>query len=98
MINIDTKILCINAKDKPNDIPITKWVVEGETYTITKFMRMRMDGNIIGVKLKELNLDEYFPYTYIRLDRFSISEDQIENLVGSIGIEEINALYNKLIE
>lgn len=85
------KVICINDKNKPNEIPNSRWIKKGEKYTIIKLMVMKMQGDIAGVKIAEINNDDLFPYTYFRLDRFGISEEELEKLVKQeqLEVEEV---------
>jgi len=57
------KAICIDDKNRPNNVPQHEWIVEGETYTITKIVRMGLQDNKFGVLLKEVQLSsQSFPY------------------------------------
>jgi hypothetical protein len=75
------KCICINDKDRPNEIPLSKWVEKGKEYTITKVMIMKIQGSIAGVKLAELNIDDYFPYQYFALWRFAFPISEMAKLI-----------------
>ena len=81
------KVICINDKFKPNEIPLSRWVKEGKEYTIVKVMKMTQQGKRDGVKLAEINNDDLFPYQYFRLDRFAITEDEINKLIENKQVE-----------
>lgn len=84
------KVICINDKDRPNEIPKNRWVEKGLEYTISKVAFMKQQ-NIYGVKLEELNNDDLFPYSYISLNRFGIHPDYIKELIENkqLELEEI---------
>ena len=82
------EVTCINNKHRPNEIPTSRWLVEGKEYTIIKVMRMKVQGGIAGVKIEEINNDDLFPWTYFRLDRFGIPVSKIEELVTAGELEE----------
>lgn len=71
-VKLPFKVKCINSKNKPNDIPTSKWVVENETYTVIKVAKLLIQGGMVGFKLEELNIDEYFPYQFFAADRFGL--------------------------
>ena len=49
----------------------SEWIVEGETYTITKVIKMGLQDGKYGVLLKEVQLSaDSFPYEYYDADRF----------------------------
>jgi hypothetical protein len=81
------KVIAINVKDKPNEIPTSRWLVKDREYTIIKIMIMKMQGGIAGVKLAEINNDDLFPWSYFRLDRFAITKEEIEKLIKSQEVE-----------
>ncbi len=85
------EVTCINDKDRPDGVPTSRWVKEGETYTITKVMVMKQQGRIGGVKLAEINNDDLFPYTYFRVSRFALSEEQLLKLINlkELEVEEL---------
>lgn len=67
----------MDAKNKPESIPTSKWLEEGKTYTVTKVAKLMIQGGILGFKLAELNIDEYFPYQFFAANRFGIPVDQL---------------------
>lgn len=65
------KAICINSSNKPKNIPISEWLVEGEMYTITKIVRMGFQKDVYGVKLKEIELtSQSIPYELYDATRF----------------------------
>ncbi len=66
------KVICINDKARPDGIPTSKWVKEGETYTVTSVAKLLIQGGKLGFKLAELNIDDCFPYQYFSAERFGI--------------------------
>ena len=65
------RAICIDDTNKPNRIPQNEWIVEGETYTIIRFVRMELEKNKFGVLLKEVQLSsESFPYELYDAERF----------------------------
>ena len=82
-------VICIDDSDRPNEIPLTKWVKKGEIYTVTKIVFLNMQPGMVGFKLAELNIDEYFPYQYFAQNRFAIvileeKHDWVEELLDNI--------------
>jgi hypothetical protein len=70
------KVECIDASNRPNDIPISQWVVKGNEYTVTGVWKMNMQGGILGFELAEINLAGCAPYKYYASDRFRVKELQ----------------------
>lgn len=65
------RAICIDDTNKPKKIPQNEWIKEGETYTITRFVRMALEKNKFGVLLKEVQLSsESFPYELYDAERF----------------------------
>jgi len=65
------KAVCINNSNKPSKIPQNEWITEGETYTITRIVRMGLEKNKFGVLLKEVQLSsQSFPYELYDAARF----------------------------
>lgn len=66
------KVICINDKNKPKQIPDEKWIKEGETYTVTFATPLSIQKNKLGYSLKEIQLDEScYPYHYFDSERFA---------------------------
>jgi len=66
------RVICIDSSDRPDGIPTSKWITKGEEYTVIEISKMRMQGNLLGFKLEEINLDSCFPYQYFAARRFGI--------------------------
>ncbi len=81
------RVICINDKARPNEVPTSRWVKKDKEYTIFKIMLMKQQGGIAGVKLEELNNDDLFPYTYFRLDRFAITKEELERMINEQLVE-----------
>jgi hypothetical protein len=65
------RAVCIDSSDKPSKIPQNEWITEGETYTITRIVRMGLEKNKFGVLLKEVQLSsQSFPYELYDAARF----------------------------
>jgi hypothetical protein len=66
------QVICINALNKPKQIPENKWVKEGEIYTVIGLVRLNVQANKVGLVLEEIDLDDScFPYHYFDADRFA---------------------------
>mgnify|MGYP000008471304 FL=1 len=76
------RLLCINDLNKPDEIPSKKWVTKGQEYTCIWITIHPNQGNIQGVQLAEITLDETCaPYETYKLDRFGIHKDDFEAFV-----------------
>jgi Fe-S-cluster containining protein len=76
------RLLCIDDKEKPIEIPKDKWIVKDEEYTAIWITIHPNQGNIQGVQLAELTLDEScLPYETFKLNRFAIHMDDLEEFI-----------------
>jgi hypothetical protein len=75
------KAICIDSSKKPAKIPIEQWIKEGETYTITKVVKMGLQDGRYGVLLKEVQMSaDCFPYEYYDADRFIPLDTKVLNM------------------
>jgi hypothetical protein len=82
------KCICINDKNRPSKIPQTKWLKEGEEYTII-FTLIVLPQKTLAVQLEEIDLDESCnPYEFFLANRFAFTKEELEKLIGFI--EECN--------
>ena len=86
------KVICIDADNKPQNIPIEEWVKEGDMYNVTRIVRMGLQKDIYGFLLKEVQLSSRsFPYELYDATRFLpielLSEIKEEEKVNS---EDVN--------
>lgn len=65
------EVICINDIDRPDEIPTSKWIKQGVIYTVVEIITPHRQPEIYGFKLKELNIDNCFPYQYFTSSRFS---------------------------
>ena len=92
-MSLPMKIMCVNDKNRPQEIPANKWVVNGEVYTLIAVQPL-LSSNSMGFELAEIQLGEdCFPYHYFNPDRFvPIEETELDALEAEL--DEI--LYPKL--
>lgn len=50
--------ICINDGYRPKEIPKSKWLVQGQEYTVIRIARMAKMSNILGCQIMEIDLDE----------------------------------------
>ena len=87
------RIMCINDKNRPQEIPANKWVVNGEVYTLIAVQPL-LSSNSMGFELAEIQLGEdCFPYHYFNPERF-VPVEQAELDALEAELDEI--LYPKL--
>ena len=86
------KVICIDADNKPQNVPIEEWVKEGDMYNVTRIVRMGLQKNIYGFLLKEVQLSSRsFPYELYDSSRFlpiGILSDMKEE--EKVNIEDVN--------
>jgi hypothetical protein len=75
------KVICIDDKHKPNEVPDEAWIMYGERYTVVA-VDLLSSHNKIGFKLQEIILPEKaFPYEYFDSQRFILSNEDEELLI-----------------
>lgn len=89
------KCICIDNADRPNEIPISKWLELEKEYTITKIFNMKFQNGVLGAELKELDISEFATYNCFRLTRFGFKEQDLKAL-GELMVasSEINKTEN----
>jgi len=64
------EVICINDSNRPDGIPIPKWVKKGNKYTVIKMDHLNVQNRILGFQLEEIDLSDCFPITYFLASRF----------------------------
>lgn len=86
------KVICIDADNKPKNVPIEEWVKEGDMYNVTRIVRMGLQKNIYGFLLKEIQLSSRsFPYELYDSSRFlpiELLSDIKEEKKEEVNVEE----------
>ena len=76
--------VCINDSDRPNEIPIGKWLKRGDEYNVIYTVTV-LPQRKLAFHLAEIELDESCnPYSYFLADRFAFREDDIPKLAELI--------------
>jgi hypothetical protein len=76
--------ICIDEKNKPKEIPESKWIKEGEKYHIT-YTCFVLPQNELAFLLYEVELtDNELPYEYYLAKRFGITQDNVPKLLEMI--------------
>jgi hypothetical protein len=89
------KIICVNDKNRPKEIPQSDWIKEGETYHIThvsiQVNQIENGKPVLGCDLyeKPLSIEKHYPYECFKLWRFATDEENTKAL-----IELIQDCYN----
>jgi hypothetical protein len=72
------KVICINDSKKPSKIPEEQWIKAGETYTVTRIVRLALQQDKMGLLLKEVKMDNScFPYEFYDANRFALKEESL---------------------
>lgn len=76
--------ICIDASNKPNEIPKSKWLKEGEKYHVI-FTTIVLPQRELAFDLSEIQLTENeLPYEYFLSSRFAIRDEDIDRLMELI--------------
>lgn len=73
--------LCIDAQNKPIEIPLSKWVVKGNQYHVTHVFHQYQQPGVKGVELAEHDISDCVPFNCYRLDRFAFTEEGLKKLI-----------------
>lgn len=88
------KVIAVDAANRPNEIPTSKWIEKDEVYTVTEMAYMNIQNKLLGFKLEEINIDDCFPYQFFAARRFRpLTEDDV---MAAEKVEEL--LLQELIE
>tara|TARA_R100000654_G_scaffold34224_2_gene59660 strand:+ start:1146 stop:1430 length:285 start_codon:yes stop_codon:yes gene_type:complete len=88
-MSLPLKLICINDRNKPPEIPDDKWIKYGETYTLINVQFLDIN-NQMGFEISEITLDDScFPYHYFTPERFIPKDDE--------ELEQLDKSYNELI-
>lgn len=72
--------ICIDDRNRPEVIPLNKWVKRGKKYTII-YTVLVLPQRQIGVHLAEIELTQKeLPYEYFLLSRFAFTEEGLRQL------------------
>ena len=83
------KVICVDSSNKPNDIPISKWIVKDQEYTVIKAAKLPIQGGILGFQLAEIDLTDCVPYLYFAASRFREKEPLKEKVKDKETSEEL---------
>jgi hypothetical protein len=76
--------ICINDKNRPKEIPPSKWIKRDEKYTVIYTVTV-LPQKQLAFHLAEIDLDEScHPYTYFLASRFAFTEENLLKLIELI--------------
>ena len=77
---MSVECLCINDKNRPDVIPINKWVKEGNKYNVIYTVTV-LPSRQLAFDLSEIQLTENeFPYEHFLANRFAFKEEDLHKL------------------
>jgi hypothetical protein len=84
-MSLPMKIMCVDDKNQPQEIPLEKRVVSGEIYTLIGVQHL-LSSNSMGFELAEIKLgEESFPYHYFNPERFvPIDEQEMQEVEAEL--------------
>lgn len=97
------KAICIDDTYRPNEIPLSRWLVEGQEYHITH-VYFHVSQSISGVEIAEHDISDCFPYISYRLTRFGFDKENLVKLAqmvkdcSSLNDIQVSHLLKDLIE
>jgi hypothetical protein len=75
---------CINDKNKPKEIPESKWIKEGEKYNVI-YTCLVLPQKELAFLLHEIQLtDAELPYEYFLAKRFAFTQENLEKILELI--------------
>lgn len=74
--------ICIDDKNRPAEIPLSKWVVKDKEYHVTHVYHQVQQIGVKGVELAEFDISNCIPFNCYRLDRFAFTRENLEKLVA----------------
>lgn len=77
------KVVCINAKNKPEEIPTNLWLERDEMYTVLKVQKMAKQNNLMSFVLEEIKLPAEHKYDSFISNRFRpATEDDMDAIAA----------------
>lgn len=64
------KVICINSKGRPAEVPTSQWIKEGEVYTVINVQKMLTQGGLLGFELEEVKINAAM-YRFFAASRFA---------------------------
>lgn len=75
--------ICINADNKPAEIPTSHWIEHGKEYKVIMIYNMVMQNGTLGVDLQGIDLDGATNgmYSCFKMDRFAFKLEDLDALI-----------------
>ena len=90
------KVICINASNKPKEVPVGSWIEKDETYTVVGASNMARQRMTLGYKLKEVLFPQNCEYQYYAASRFRPLTD--DDIAAEAALEELLEEQFELLE
>ena len=96
---MSVECICINDSNRPKEIPQSKWIKEGEKYTVIYTVTV-LPQKQLGFHLAEIELtDNELPYEYLLASRFGFTQDNLQKLIELIkDCSEIDFSMDELLK
>lgn len=73
--------ICLDDKNRPNEIPASKWPVKDKKYNITWIFKQLNQPGVKGVELAEFDISMCTPYNSFKMSRFGIAMEDFPKLI-----------------
>jgi hypothetical protein len=90
------KVVCINDRNRPKEIPQAFWIEKNEIYTVTEVAELARQRNIKGYKLAEVSIPSGLDYEYYLANRFRLYDEDDAN--AELAVEELLEETLELVE
>ena len=74
-------VTCLDDNFRPAEIPLSKWIKRGVSYTAIRRIKCNTQGGIEGFVLAEIDLTGCEPYKCFSIHRFGIPLEQKDNIL-----------------
>jgi hypothetical protein len=93
---MEYKVICINASNRPTEVPVGSWIEKDETYTVIGASNMARQRMTLGYKLEEVEFPDDCEYQYYSASRFRpVTED---DMAAEAALEELLSEQLELVE
>lgn len=89
-----TKVIALDISGKPESIKTQDWLIEGESYSVVKVIRAKIQ-NKMGFVLEEIQTNDPLFFGY-DVARFGISINEIEKMIANKEIEVEERVLEKV--
>lgn len=90
------KVVCINDRNRPSDVPAKNWIEKNQVYTVIETATMYFQKMTTGYRLAEVSLPSDSQYKYYIANRFRLydendaeAEQAVEELIEELNLVEL---------